>query len=202
MKFAITGGIGSGKSTVCKIFNELGIDTFDSDYYAKQLYFLPDIKEKVIDIIGTDSILTNNEIDPKKLSSFCFNDDIIRNKIVETISDGIFKKYYEFHNNSKSPYTLFESAIILNTDRYKRFDKLIGVVSDDELRIDRVMKRSNHTREEVIKRMNTQISNNEIVQKCQFVIQNRWGLNRLKSQVNDIHSIIIGNIKNGRYGYK
>lgn len=197
MKFAITGGIGSGKSTVCRIFNELGIDTFDSDYYSKQLYLLPDIKQKVIDIIGTDSILTDNEIDPKKLSSFCFNDNIIRNKIVETISDGVFDEYYKFIKKSNSPYTLFESAIILNTDKYKKFDKLIGVVSDDEIRIDRVIKRSNHTREEVIKRMNTQIPNNEIVKKCQFVIQNRWGLIELEKQVKNTHNIIID-----KYAYK
>ena len=200
MKIAITGGIGSGKSTVCKIFNELGIDTFDSDYHAKQLYFIPEIKNQVVEVVG-GNVLTDNEIDLKKLSNYCFNDNILRNKIVDIISDGVFDRYYKFETKSKSPYTLFESAIILNTDRYKRFDKLIGIISDDDIRIKRVMERSGHTEEQVRLRMNTQLPNSEIVERCAFIIQNNWGLKRLEEQVKDIHNIILGNIKTKRYGY-
>jgi len=192
MKIAITGGIGSGKSTACKIFNDLGIDTFDSDYHAKQLYLLPDIKQKIVNLVGTNDILVNNEIDLKKLSTFCFKNTDLRYNIVNVISDNIFDKYYQFHKESNSPYTLFESAIILNTERYKRFDKLIGVVSDDETRIKRVMERSNHTREEVIERINIQLPNSEIVKICNFIIQNKRDLKRLKEQVRGIHNIIIG----------
>lgn len=191
IKIAITGGIGSGKSTVCKMFNELGIDSFDTDYVAKQQYKRPEIKEKVVKLLKDNNILVNGEIDTKLISKLCTDDTKLINILTYIVTSGLYEEYDTFLKNSKSPYTLFESAIILNTDNYTLFDAIIGVISDKDSRIDRVIKRSGLTKEEINSRINNQVSDEDIISKSQYVINNNCDLEDLKKQVLDIHSKIL-----------
>ena len=194
MKFAITGSIGSGKSTICKLFNNLGVNTFNSDEYIKELCLIPSIKAQIVDIIG-DCVLSYDNIDLKKLSTSCFYNPLLRNKVYNTISDELFEIYYDFCERSNSPYTIFESSLIFNYNKQIEFDKIIGVVANDDIKIKRIIDRSNCTQDEAIYKINTQLSNFEIVKRCDFIIQNNHDLKRLSGQVKYVHNIIIGNIK-------
>lgn len=187
IKIAITGGIGSGKSTVCRLFNDLGIPTFDSDSSAKKQYLKPHIKHKVIKLLGND-ILINNEIDLNKISDICFNNNDILNKLTDIISDGVLEDYSDFLiQNNKSIYTIFESAILINRNKTHLFDKIIGVIADKDIRIKRVMERSKLSESEIIRRMDSQVSDNEIMSKCNYIIINKTNFQNLLNQVEYIN---------------
>lgn len=195
MKVAITGGIGSGKSTICKMFNDLGIDSFDTDTVVKNQYHKADIKEQVIKVLKSNNVIGDDgEVDPKVISKLCFNDTSLLNALTQIVSKGLYDEYDTFLKESKSPYTLFESAIILNSERYVFFDKIIGIVSDKDLRIKRVMDRSGLTLEEVNSRIDKQVSDEYIISKSQYIINNNGDLEDLKKQVLDIHTKIISQI--------
>lgn len=193
IKIALTGGIGSGKSTVCKLFNDIGIDTFDSDSSAKRLYLKPDIKQKVIDLVG-ERVLVNNEINSKLISDICFKDKNILDKLVSMVSDGVFDEYQELINKTKSPYTIFESAIILNSNKLSFFNQKIGVISDVNLRIKRVMDRSKLTEEQIMFRINKQPSDCFIVEHCDYIIVNNNDIKSLEQQVYNINSLILNSL--------
>ena len=182
IKVAITGGIGSGKSTVCKIFNKLGIQSFDSDSNAKLQYNKSEVITSVSQLMGND-VLTDGKLDIKKISMCCFKDRTLLNKLTDIVSDGIFMDYYKFVNESPCPYTLFESAIIFSRKIDNRFDKIIGIVSEQDIRIERVMNRSKLTREEVLERMNNQVSDSFIYTNCDYIIHNNGNLIDLSKQV-------------------
>lgn len=187
IKVAITGGIGSGKSTVCRLFNQIGVPTFDSDSSAKEQYKKPSIKKIVVELLG-EQILTDDEVDLKKISDICFKDNEVLNKLTDIISNGVLEDYSLFLiNNDNSIYTIFESAIIINRNKTHLFDKIIGVVADKDIRIKRVMERSNLPKEEIIKRINNQVSDEEIMDKSNFIIINNSNLEKLLKEVEDIN---------------
>lgn len=195
IKIAITGGIGSGKSTVCKLFNEMGIATFDSDSSAKKQYLKPHIKYQVIKLLG-NNILTNNEIDLNKISEICFNDNNILNTLTDIISEGVLEDYSDFLiKNNKSIYTIFESAILINHNKTHLFDKIIGVIADQNTRIKRVMERSKLSENEIIRRINSQVSDNEIMSKCDYIILNNTNFQNLINQIEYINLRIKQNYK-------
>lgn len=194
IRVAITGGIGSGKSTVCKIFNTLGIETFDSDTNVKKQYLKDDIKEKVLQLVNNsvliDDVLIDGEIDLKKISTICFKDKLLLNNLTDIVVEGLFIDYYDFLEKSISHYTLFESAILFNHNKDDLFDVIIGVVSDKNVRIDRVMNRSNLNREQVIERMNNQVSDDFIIQNCDYIIRNNSNIDDLFEQISNIHLLL------------
>jgi len=195
IKIAITGGIGSGKSTVCRLFNEIGIPTFDSDSSAKKQYLKPHIKYQVIKLLG-NNILTNNEIDLNKISEICFNDNNILNTLTDIISEGVLEDYSDFLiKNNKSIYTIFESAILINRNKTHLFDKIIGVIADQNTRIKRVMERSKLPENEIIRRINSQVSDNEIMSKCDYIILNNTNFQNLINQIEYINLRIKQNYK-------
>lgn len=195
IKIAITGGIGSGKSTVCRLFNEMGIPTFDSDSSAKKQYLKPHIKYQVIKLLG-NNILTNNEIDLNKISEICFNDNNILNTLTDIISEGVLEDYSDFLiKNNKSIYTIFESAILINRNKTHLFDKIIGVIADQNTRIKRVMERSKLSENEIIRRINSQVSDNEIMSKCDYIILNNTNFQNLINQIEYINLRIKQNYK-------
>jgi dephospho-CoA kinase len=179
LQIGLTGGIGSGKSTVCRIFRDLGIKTFDSDQSAKDARNKPDVQEYLRDVYG-ESILTNGEYDNKKLSALVFNNKERLLALTNIISTHVIKDYYLFCKEySTEPYTIFESAILFERGLGYLFDKVICVLADEEVRIKRVMDRNNFTRDEVIARMNNQVSENELIQLGDFFIINNNDINYL-----------------------
>jgi len=172
LRIGITGGIGSGKSTVAGIFGVLGIPVYSSDDASKRLMAEDEnLKKNIITYFGESSYL-NGILNRKYLASQVFNDPqkiALLNSLVHpaTLNDAV--KWME---KQKSVYVIKEAALIFESGSDKNLDYVIGVQSPKELRINRAMKRNNVTREEVEARMKLQLDEDEKMSRCDFIIAN------------------------------
>ncbi|MBT3282328.1 MAG: dephospho-CoA kinase [Cryomorphaceae bacterium] len=187
----LTGGIGSGKSTVLKLFKNLGIRTYSADISAKQLV---NSDEKLIDLIKTsfgNNIYKDNILDSKKLSKIVFgNTEKLKllNSIIHPVVALDFKNFLEINNDD---YIVKEAAIIFETKSESNYDKIILIRSPLEVRIERVMNRDSLSRLEVMKRINNQLDENSIIDKCDYIINNQ-NIKNLKDKVLSIHLELKG----------
>ncbi len=170
----ITGGIGSGKTTVCKVFRVLGIPVFQADMVAAKLQNEdPYIKISLISLFGSDIYTKDGLLNRKKLAGIIFNDRNLLDKINNIIHPAVhqeFKKWKALYKDL--PYLLYEAAIIFETGSFRNFDRTILVVTSENERIQRVMKRDHSTVEAVIQRMHNQFSDSEKMKMADFIIEN------------------------------
>jgi dephospho-CoA kinase len=173
IRVGITGGIGSGKSTACKVFSFLGIPVFEADIVAKQLMNTdPEIRSKLIDLFGTSVYLPDYTIDRKYLAGIVFNNASLLAQLSKIVHPEVHKSFDNWCRNQQSPYILHESAILFETGFYKLMDKTIAVVASENQRIERVMKRDKITQELVKQRIKNQLNDEEKIKLADFVIGN------------------------------
>ncbi|MDO9615979.1 MAG: dephospho-CoA kinase [Bacteroidota bacterium] len=173
IKVGITGGIGSGKSTACKVFSFLGIPVFEADIVAKQLMNTdPEIRSRLISLFGTSVYLPDHTIDRKYLAGIVFNNASLLAQLSKIVHPEVHKSFDNWCLNQQSPYILHESAILFETGFYKLMDKSIAVVANENQRIERVMKRDKITHELVKQRIKNQLNDEEKIKLADFVIGN------------------------------
>ena len=187
----LTGGIGSGKSSVLEIFKKIGISTYNADESAKELI---SSDKKIIysikQLFGED-IYNENELNSKLVSKIVFNDKEKLNFLNSIIHPAValdFNKFCLRHRNES--YIVKEAAIIFETKTENLFKKIIYVKAPQEVRIDRVMQRDNLSRDDVLNRIQNQINETSIIDKCDFVIDN-INYNELEQKVLEIHNTLI-----------
>jgi len=154
IKVGITGGIGSGKSTVCAIFRLLGIPVFAADDEARNLMNSDqEVIDKLIHLFGKDIYTEKYELDRKKLANIIFNDDIQREKVNNLIHPAVRAAFEKWSTIQNSPYIIHEAAILFESGFYKLMDFTILVTAPEEIRIERVMKRDGSDTKKVRERM-------------------------------------------------
>lgn len=162
VKVGITGGIGSGKSTVCKVFRKLGIPVFEADYVAKQLINTDErIRNGLIDLFGKGVYTPEGLVDRKKLASLIFNNDIQLQKVNALVHPVVRTEFLKWAEEQAVPYVIQEAAILFESGFYKMMDFTILVSAPEEERLARVMKRDKLTTEQVGERMRKQWSDDE-----------------------------------------
>jgi dephospho-CoA kinase len=172
LKIGLTGGIGSGKSTVAKVFEVLGIPVYYADEAARELMNSdPVLKKSIIAHFG-EKAYTEKGLNRQYLASIVFNDPgklTILNSLTHpaTISDA-----NSWMNRQTGPYVIKEAALIFESNANRNLDKVIGVFAPQDIRVKRVMERDRTTREDVMKRISRQIDEEEKMKKCDFVIIN------------------------------
>jgi dephospho-CoA kinase len=168
----LTGGIGSGKSVVAKIFATLGIPVFNADDEAKRIMQTsPEIKSKLIQQFGMD-IYNESGLDKEKLASIVFDDPFqlqLLNAIVHPVTIQAAKAWAA---KQTSPYVIKEAALIFESGAADGLLKVIGVTAPLSLRTHRVMQRDGITKEQVDARMRNQISDTIKMRLCDYVIEN------------------------------
>jgi dephospho-CoA kinase len=168
----LTGGIGSGKSVVAKIFTALGIPVFNADEAAKQIMQTsPEIKAKLIEQFGS-SIYDASGLQKEKLAAIVFNDPFqlqLLNAIVHPVTIQAAK---DWAAKQTSPYVIKEAALIFESAAADGLFKVIGVTSPLSLRIQRVIQRDGVSKEQVEARMQHQISDTIKMRLCDYVIEN------------------------------
>jgi dephospho-CoA kinase len=172
-KIGITGGIGSGKSTVSKVFALLNVPIYNADNQAKHLLNNDvDVILKVKKVFGND-IYNNQELDRKKMAAQVFEQPFLLqqlNKIVHPAVFNDFDKWCDSHQ--QHTYILKEAALIFETILHQKLDAVIMVSSAEELRIERVMKRDSITKEQVLARIKNQMSEDEKLNRADYIIYN------------------------------
>lgn len=173
IKVGITGGIGSGKSTVCQIFKLLGVPVFEADLVAKQLLNTnSEIKENLIRLFGKEIYTKNIGVDRKKLAGIIFNDDIKLSKVNKLIHPVVLEEFNNWANQQNSPYIIHEAAILFESDFYKMMDFNILVSAPEKQRIKRVTKRDGINAEQVKERMAKQWNDDEKRKLASIEIKN------------------------------
>lgn len=141
-KVAITGNIGCGKSWVCQLFERnLGVPVYNSDFAAKQMYFLPDVREKLINRFGGSIYISDTEIDRKFLADLIFHDETAQRDLESILYPALFVDFQQWTEKQDAPYVLFESALIFEKRLEKQFDAVIMVSASEATRLRRAMLR-------------------------------------------------------------
>ena len=181
----LTGGIGSGKTTIANYFHELGIPVYIADEEGRKITESPEILKSIKSIFG-EKVIDNEKLNRQKVSQIVFENPE-KLKQLNAIIHPEVKKHFKnwLLQQANSPFVVKEAAILFESGSYKECDLIITVVAPLELRIERVMKRDLVTREEVLKRINNQWTDAKRIEKSNFIIENT-NINQAKLQVDEI----------------
>ena len=186
----LTGGIGSGKTTVANMFVELGIPIYIADVEAKKLMNSSKvIKRELIQLFGTNAY-SDGKINKAFLADKIFNDkDLLveMNAVVHPKVKTHFKKWIKIQ---RSLYVIYEAAILFENGGYKECDYIITVTAPETVRIQRIIQRDNATKQSVRAIMNNQWNDAKKVRLSHFVIENKE-LSQTAKQVKNIHQKIL-----------
>ena len=193
MIIGLTGGIASGKSTVSKIFRELGAEIIDADIKAKEISEREDVIKEIGDIFGKEVINSEGKIDRLKIKEIVFNNkeklkklnDLIHPKVMEE-----FKKIKE--NTGKNDIIIFDVPLLFESGMDKMCDKIILVFTDKKIQIKRMLERDGITEELAEKIINSQMSLEEKLNKSQIHLENNGTLEDLREKSETIYRELKG----------
>lgn len=188
-KIGITGNIGSGKSYVCKMFENLGIPVFYSDDETKKLYLVPSVKTLIINKFGNEVYFEDGTLNKKLLSYHLFKNEEAMKFIESVLYPALNQHFDEWCEQQTTPYVLYESAILFEKNYEKFFDKIIFVSAAESIRLQRVMKRDDCSEENVRSRMRLQLNEETKISRADFVIYND-GIKAVEPQVEAINKLL------------
>jgi dephospho-CoA kinase len=172
LKIGLTGGIGSGKSTVARIFEILGIPVYYADAAAKRLMNTdPALREQIIAAFGAEAY-TGGELNRQYLAQQVFHDEKKLAGLNSLVHPATIHDAEKWIAAQTSPYTVKEAALIFESGSEKLLDYVIGVSAPQELRIQRTMQRDHISREEVLKRIHQQMDEKLKMEQCNFIVYN------------------------------
>ncbi len=172
LKLGVTGGIGSGKTTVCKVFGVLGIPVFSADDEAKNIQDNDrDIQIKINSLAGKD-LYSSGKLDRNELAEIIFNNRELLQKVSSLIHPAVFRSFGEWVNKQDSPYSIMEAAILFESGAFRLMDRIVTVVTPLEERIERLLSGNRLSREQIIERVKNQIDDESRVKQSDFVISN------------------------------
>ena len=190
IKVGLTGGIGSGKTTVANYFIELGVPIYFADYEAKKLMnSSADIKNKLIREFG-EKTYQNGELNRKYLASIVFNDTSKLNIINGIVHPAVANHFAEWIKKQKSNYIIQENAILFENNTSSIFDYIITVTASIDVKIERILKRDSGSKNDILSRMKNQWDDLRKIDLSDFVIHN-IDLADTKKQVGQIHKKLL-----------
>jgi dephospho-CoA kinase len=190
LKVGLTGGIGSGKSTVAKIFQTLGIPVFDADAVAKSIMHTNTlVKAGVIEAFG-EAAYRDGELNRKFIADIVFKDPFQLEILNSIVHPATMQAAEEWFQQQEAPYVIKEAALLFEAGSAAGLDLIIGVTAPQHVRIHRVMQRDGVGRQEVLTRMGRQIEDTIKMRLCDVVIKND-GVQALLPQVLALHEDLL-----------
>lgn len=173
LRVGITGGIGSGKSTVCQIISAMGYPIYNADVEARELTNShPIIIKRLTSLFGSD-IYVKGELNRKRVGQLVFSDKALLQQLNSVIHPVVAEHFEEWVASNQYHKLVFkEAAILFESGAYKQVDKTVVVFAPDELRIKRVCLRDGISEAEVQNRMDNQMPQEELMSKADYVIRN------------------------------
>lgn len=192
LRIGITGGMGAGKSTICKIFGQLGVSIYDADSRAKFIMSNnQELKKAITENFGWDAYTRKDELNREYLAKVVFNSEEkleLLNNLVHPAVKNDYEQWAQDHRDE--PYSLKEAALLFESMSYKTLHKVIVIASPIETRIERIMKRDHVKREDILKRIQNQSTDRERMNKADWVIYND-GVRSLIEQTLEVHHKIL-----------
>jgi dephospho-CoA kinase len=189
----ITGGIGSGKTTVCDMFSSIGVPVYNADIEAKKIMeSSEDVKSKICLKFG-DKAYVGGNLNKNFISEKIFKDKSLLKEINNIVHPEVYLHFTEWQSSQKSLYVVKEVAILFELKTENQFNFILTVTSPEETRIQRIIKRDGKSKELVRSIIDNQLKDSEKIRKSDFVIVNICMEKTLKN-VYDIHEKIINSI--------
>jgi len=186
----LTGGIGSGKTTIANFFKEFGIPVYIADTEAKALMNRSKvIKRKLIALFG-ENAYQEGKLNREYLSQKIFNDKDLLQKMNAIVHPKVASHFKRWVKKQDAPYVISEAAILFENGSYKKYDYIITVTAPEQVRLKRVMSRDNSSEKKVKSVMDNQWKDAEKIKLSDFVIQN-INLEEAKAQVQQIHKKLL-----------
>ena len=186
----LTGGIGSGKSTIAAMFQELGVPVYNSDERAKHLMNTSKkIRKRLIELLGEKAYL-DDKLNRVYIAKKVFNDADLLEKLNHIVHPVVRKDFVKWTKKQNAPYVIQETALLFENNAQELYDLVILITAPKELRIERVLARDEFTKEQVIARMNNQLDDETKLKLTNFVIEN-IELESTALKVLEIHEAIL-----------
>lgn len=186
----LTGGIGSGKSTVANYIASKGIPVYIADEEAKKIMEREDVKQKIQNLFDQSVFNSDNSLNRKKIAELVFNHPEKLKKLNTIVHPEVqlhFKNWVKEHKNY--PFIIKEVAILFETGGNKQCDKVILITAPEELRIERAMKRDNLTKKDILVRINNQLPDSKKKKLSDFIVEN-INLNNTFLKIDEILKIL------------
>lgn len=189
----VTGGMGSGKSSVCKVLENLGVKIIEADKIAKSLYSTePELKNKIVESFGSKVLDEWGDISFKQLAEKAFVDDnsvALLNQITHPyIRDAIRDKIID--HSMTNDIIAVDAALLFEGELLYTVDYIITITAPVKIRVDRIVASGRFSEEEALNRISFQLSDEEKTDKADFVIQNDGTLEELKKEVESVYNDI------------
>ncbi len=185
----LTGGIGSGKTTVLKMFQQLGASVYIADAEAKKLMHTnKKLMQEITDLFGKEAYI-NNKLNKQYIANVVFNNKEKLEELNKLVHPKVREHFFEFIKSSNSSIVIYEAAILFESKSNTFCDFVITVVSNNEERVKRIIKRDGLTKQQVLDRMKNQTTDEHKIKKSTFVIKND-SLDNTKNQVLTIFNLV------------
>ena len=190
MIVGLTGGIGSGKTTVAKFFEELGVPVYNSDKKARKLMRTSKkLKKAIIELLG-ESAYKGKKLNKKYISDKIFNDPKLLEKMNSIVHPAVRNHFLSWKNKQEAPYVIQETALIFENEMQDFYDHIILVIAPENERIYRVTKRDDISVEQVRDRLKNQMKDSEKVKLAHYVIDNT-DLIETQKKVKQVNSALL-----------
>jgi dephospho-CoA kinase len=184
----LTGGIGSGKTTVLNFFKEFSIPVYISDIEAKKImHDSIEVVSKITALFGSDAYI-NGVLNRSYIASLVFNDKEKLKLLNGIVHPAVQKDFLEFVKSQNAPYLIYESALLFENKSEDQFDKVVLVTAPISMRIQRVQKRDNASVSDIEARMNNQLSDEIKIERAHYVVSN-IDLVKTKQEVHRLHEL-------------
>jgi dephospho-CoA kinase len=171
-KLGVTGGIGSGKTSVCRVFGLLGVPVFSADREAQLIMENDEDVIRSINSIAGKDLYVNGNLDRMELATIIFNDSSLLEKVNFTVHPMVFEHFSKWVAEQTAPYVIMEAAILFESGASKYVDRVATVSAPVEERIERVIHRNKLSREQVVERMRNQMDDKARTRQSDYVINN------------------------------
>ncbi len=189
----LTGGIGSGKTTIAKMFEALGIPVYYADYEAKKIMQSSGIiKDKLVELFGEQSY-KNEDLNRSFIANIVFKDRNKLSKLNKIVHPEVNKHFRDWVIKQSAAYVIQENAILFENDNQNKFDFIITVTAPQKIKIERVISRDKTSKDLVLARMKNQLEDSIKIKNSDFVINNT-DLHQSKNQVIRIHKDLLQKI--------
>ena len=182
----LTGGIAAGKSTVAEMFGELGCAVVDADQLSREVMREPDLVQQLVQVFGPGVLDDQVIVDRRALGARVFSDPRARGELEAITHPAIAaaaRRTFEALGRSGHRQVLYEAALLVETGRHEEMDLLVVVVADQEVRVQRLMRRSDLTRDEALARLDSQLPQQAKAALADYLIDNSQSLEQTRQRV-------------------